>query len=491
MSVAAKPSPACRIRAVAFLLVIVVSGLCGAFLARAFADSNKAAAGEQGAEGALYEALFLERQKAVVAVEGIVRNEVDRDVARGVGLVIDGQGRIVLPEDFLPGWVPPSRFGNFKVRLPGEAGDGVAAVYLGQSYRTGWHYVQVEDAENWGNYRSISDFGSGQVQIGQPLWGIALRNEGWDYLPYLLSARMSASIALPWMMGFADRGVASPGSAVFDGQGRFVGWATDAATKEKMLFMESLHSRIGLQSLNESDAFITADAFAGLVGQIPSSPQGDRRPWVGITGLQPLDRDVTELMGLAGRGALVVSDVVEGSPAALAGLRSRDIITAIDGEALPALRPTFILPKWLEQQLLSRQAGDLLTLSIVRGGGSGEDVVVTMGQEPTPLRLAEREYYPRLGLTARAFNLFDSVAKLQMKLDAPGVIADFIRPNGLADSGGLMPGDWILAIDGNDITDFASAKALLAAIEQDTLRDEFVLLVRRNNETKVLRIKLH
>lgn len=490
MSVSVKPRPPFRIKTVLGLSFAITLGLCGAFLAHAFATSKETRLAEPP-QIVDYERAFKERQQAVVAIEGIVRNEVDRDVVRSFGLVIDAEGRVVVPDNFLPDWVSPERFGDFKIKLPGEEGDGAPAVYLGQDYMTGWHYVQVEDAAKWSQYRPISDFGLADVQVGQGLWGIALRNESWNYLPYFLSARMSVTIALPWQMGFADREVASPGSAVFDKRGRFVGWATVATTQEKLLFMHRQHYRVGLQPLRESDSFVTASTFANFVGRIPSSPQGDPRPWIGLSGLQPLDHDVAEVMGLADQGALVISDVIEGSPAAQAGLQSRDILTGFEGEPLPPLQPTFILPQWLEFQLLSRQIGETVSFTIVRSGGRGESVTVTMAPEPTPLKLAAREYYPRLGLTARAFNLFDGVAKLQMKADAPGVIADFVRPNGPVDSGGLMPGDWILAIDGTDITDFASAQKLFSAIEQDMQSEEIVLLIRRNNETKVLRIKLH
>lgn len=490
MNSIAKSRPPFRIKTVLGLSFSITLGLCGLFWAHAFATSQLPGAEPHAIDD--YASAFVERQRAVVAVEGIVRNEIDRDVVRSLGLVLDAQGRIVLPETFLPGWLPATRFGDFKVRFPGEEGDGAPATYLGQDYVTGWHYLQITDKKRWADYRPIGSFGFGEPRIGDELWGIAIRSESWNYLPYFLSARMSASIALPWLMGFTDQPVASPGSAVFDARGHFVGWAATASAQEHLLFMQHQHYRVGIQSLRESGSFISAQTFQRFADRIPQSAEGDPRPWLGLSGLQSLDRDVAEVMGLQDRGALVVSDVIEGSPAAQGGLKGRDIVVGFNGEPLPQMQPAFILPQWLEFQLMSQQVGDTITFDIVRGaGGAPQPLSITLAAEPTTLKQAQRQYYPRLGLGVREFTLYDGIAKLLMSTTAPGVIADFIRPNGAVDSGGLEQGDWIQAIDGTDVADFAAAQVLLSPIEADTQREEIVLLVKRNNETKVLRIKLH
>lgn len=489
MDTAATPRSVFRVKTVLGLSFGITLGLCGLFIAHAFA-TDKAQQTQQAPELADVQAAFEQRQRAVVSVEGIVRNEVDRDVVRGLGLVIDAEGRIVLQDGFLPSWVPPSRFGDFKVRLPGEDGDGVAADYLGQDYLSGWHYLQVRDVAKRATFVPITEFGRGDARIGDTLWGIGIMGEGWNSLPYYMSSTMSLKIALPWLMGFTTEPVASPGSAVFDRSGRFAGWAAAPRTEEQLLFMQQQHFRVAVQSVNRSGSFITAETFYRFIERVPQSVQGDARPWLGVSGLQPLDREVAEIMGLKGQGALVISDVIEGSPAAAAGLQGRDIVVGLDGERLPNMQPSFILSQWMEFQLMSKQSGEQVRLNLLRGGKPVE-AVATMGTEPTTLKRAEREYYARLGLTIRAFTLFDGIAKRTMSAQAPGVIADFVRPNGSVDSGGLEPGDWILAVNGTDVTDFDSARKLLSAIEADTAREELVLLVKRNNETKVLRIKLH
>jgi S1-C subfamily serine protease len=64
-----------------------------------------------------------------------------------------------------------------------------------------------------------------------------------------------------------------------------------------------------------------------------------RRGYLGIQ-LHELDPDLARMIGLGEpRGALVV-DVVEGEPAAMAGLRRWDVITAVSGESIEDATPS-------------------------------------------------------------------------------------------------------------------------------------------------------
>jgi S1-C subfamily serine protease len=70
----------------------------------------------------------------------------------------------------------------------------------------------------------------------------------------------------------------------------------------------------------------------------------------------------------------VIGAVVPGSPAATAGLRAGDIVTAINGQPLPE-------ESSLAQILSQKRPGDTVTLSVVRSGQS-QDLAVTLGEAP-------------------------------------------------------------------------------------------------------------
>lgn len=83
-------------------------------------------------------------------------------------------------------------------------------------------------------------------------------------------------------------------------------------------------------------------------------------PFVGITFAQ-LTPAVAMQLGTSVRNGVVVTQVAPGSPAAQSGLQPRDIVTAVNGQALGT-------DAALAQVLASHNAGDTLTLSVVRDG---------------------------------------------------------------------------------------------------------------------------
>ncbi len=69
------------------------------------------------------------------------------------------------------------------------------------------------------------------------------------------------------------------------------------------------------------------------------------------------------------------------------------------------------------------------------------------------------------------------------------MVANYVRPNSPANTAGLRAGDLIQEIDGDPVVNYPQAVELMDAIESDAERTEFVLLVSRNGETSVIRIR--
>jgi S1-C subfamily serine protease len=72
---------------------------------------------------------------------------------------------------------------------------------------------------------------------------------------------------------------------------------------------------------------------------------------------------------------VLVATVADGSPAASTGLQRGDIITAVDGETLTSM------PQ-LAGQILQKQPGDAITLTIIRAGAE-QTAAVTLGVAPS------------------------------------------------------------------------------------------------------------
>ena len=435
--------------------------------------------------------LFNERLKSVVAVEFFVQDEIERHPVGVQGTVIDANGTIILPAAaILPG-VPPGQLKDFKVYRPGST-EPANARYLGQDALTGWHFVRVEEKLR-SQLVPITQYAATTADpfLSEELWGIGLRNKDEDFMPYLLSARVAMVTKLPQKIALLGSDVAGPGLPVFNSAGQLAGLAQTSFGQNFLLFSRNENgSPILLVNVEESSVVMLADEVLPQLGRIPQSVTGRPIAWFGAYGLQPMDPEVAKMLKLENQSGVVLSDIMEGSPAARAGLRERDIVLALDGRPLARLKPDRVVVGYFGQEILRRHPGETVSFTILRDGAR-QEMKVTLGDEPKLVREADRHYFERLGFTAREFLPIDGIMHRVKPAEQHGVIVQFVKPGSPAATAGLRPDDWVREIDGDEIQNHAKAVEKLAAIDAAKTRTEFVLLASRGGETQVLRIKLN
>ena len=435
--------------------------------------------------------LFAERVKSVVAVEFVVQTEVERRPVFVLGSVIDTQGTIIIPGAAINPGIAPDQLKDLKVYRP-DSSEPFAAVYLGQDALTGWHFVRAEEKlrpqlvplTHW-------PAAPAEPALGEELWGIGLRNKDEDCQPYFLSGKVGLVTRLPQKTAILLSEVAGPGLPAFDRAGRFVGLAQTSFGQNFLLFSRTQSATpVMLLNLEESSVLLLADEVLPHLGRVPQNPQGRPIPWLGVYGLQPVDPQVAKFLHLENQSGVVLSDILEGGPAARAGLQERDIVLAIDGRPMPHFKPDRIGMAYLGQEILGRRPGDKVRFTILRGT-ERRDLGVTLGDEPRMVREADRSYFERLGFTIREFLVNDGIAQRAKSAERTGVMVHFVKPNGPVATAGLRPDDWVREIDGEEMKTYDQAVQRLRTVETDATRPQLVLLVSRGGETTVLRAKLN
>ncbi|MEO6876801.1 MAG: PDZ domain-containing protein [Opitutaceae bacterium] len=436
--------------------------------------------------------LWAERVKSVVAVEYYAETETDRRPSVCYGTVIDHNGTIILPPVAVNPRMTPSQLKDFKVYRPGSA-TSVPGVYLGQDAVTGWHFVRADKslASELVPITTYAAKSSAEPAVAEEVWGIGLRNKDEDFAPYLLASRIALIQSLPQRTAIALQEVAGPGLPVFNLAGDFVGLAVSSFGQSFVQFSRTDRggSPVILVNVEESSAFQLAGEVLPYLSRVPSNVFGRPLAWLGAAGLQPVDPDVGKFLKLENQSGVVVSEVLEGSPAEKAGMKARDVILSVDGAPLPRLKPDRVVVGYFEREVARRRPGQTMNLTVLRGE-SRIELPIVLGDEPRLTTEANRKYFDRIGLTAREFVYGDAVALRVKTTHLTGVIAHFVKPNGPAAIAGVRTDDWIKEIDGIEVKSFAAATQKLDEIEADTQRSEFVLLVGRGNETAVLRVKL-
>ena len=187
-----------------------------------------------------------------------------------------------------------------------------------------------------------------------------------------------------------------------------------------------------------------------------------RFPWLGVE-VQELTEELKGHFGLAQKAVgVLVNDVVDGSPAAKAGLKRGDIILSL--EDMPISSP----PDYRDA-LGEYTVDDTLRLKIFR---KGRELTVTARPSSFPLHYARQLFYRRVGIEVGQVDK-GSAEKYGLK---KGVFVKSVRPNSRAAEYGLRAGDLLLKINNAPIEDLESFNK---AISQGQHLPSITLIVQR------------
>ena len=439
--------------------------------------------------------LWAERTPCVVAVEFMIEMETDRQTGNACGTVIDDHGTIILPPMAINLRFTPEQLKDFKVFLPGAV-TGKAAKSLGTDELTGWHFIRADESQ-WAEITPVTRFVPSKPipapVLGEEVWGLALREKDEDFMPYLLSARVALLNRFPQLTVVAQQEIASPGLPVFNQAGEFIGLALSSFGQTYLQFSRDNPGGMPIMNVNaeESSAFHVADEVLPYFSRIPTNPHGRPKVWLGTFRLESVTPEVAAFLKLENQSAVMVSEVLENSPAEKAGFKERDIIVALDGQPLPKFRPARVVTGFIDREIGRREPGQKIAFTVVRDGQRVE-LDAVLEDSPKDPREAMRRYFESVGCAVREFVYMDGVYRKEKLSAHAGVVAYFVKANSPAAVAGLRPEDWVKEIDGTEVKTYAQAIELLGAIEADKTRTESVFLVSRGGgETAVLRVKLN
>jgi len=166
--------------------------------------------------------------------------------------------------------------------------------------------------------------------------------------------------------------------------------------------------------------------------------------------IQTLSQDLAESFGLDRPDGALVSTVAPNSGAAKAGLKSGDVITKVNGEAIQE-------PGQLSSRVGLARPGDKVTLEVWRDKKT-ETVVATLGASTDKLEVAksgDTASGEKLGLALRPLNRDE-----RGEVGANGLVVE--NADGAAAKAGVEQGDVVLAVNGKPVASIDEVKAILA-----------------------------
>jgi S1-C subfamily serine protease len=189
-----------------------------------------------------------------------------------------------------------------------------------------------------------------------------------------------------------------------------------------------------------------------------------RVPWLGIE-IQELTAQLKGHFGLSQEGVgVLINDVVDGSPAAKAGMERGDIILSLEDVPLSS-------PSEYRDALGEYTVGDTLRLRIFR---KGRELTVSAQPSSFPLNYARQLFYRRVGIE---IGEVDTRTREKYGL-RKGVFVKSVRADSKAAEYGLRAGDLLIKINNKLIEDLETFNR---AISQGHHLPSITLIVQRGS----------
>jgi Do/DeqQ family serine protease len=188
---------------------------------------------------------------------------------------------------------------------------------------------------------------------------------------------------------------------------------------------------------------IPANMVRVVVASAKSGGSAVKRPWLGAK-LQEVTVEIAESLGLKRPGGALVANVSPDSPAARGGLKTGDLIVAVDGQAVDD-------PNAFDYRFATKPLGGSAQIGLLR---NGKEARVTVALESAPDiprdELVIRVRSPFLG--AKVANLSPALAEeLRIDTKAEGVAVIDVPNNSVAARYGFQRGDVIVTVNDQPI----------------------------------------
>jgi Do/DeqQ family serine protease len=199
---------------------------------------------------------------------------------------------------------------------------------------------------------------------------------------------------------------------------------------------------------------IPANMVRVVVASAKSGVNTVQRPWLGAR-LQAVTPEIADGLGLKRPTGALVASVTPASPAARGGLKTSDLITAIDGQAVDD-------PNAFDYRFATKAIGGTARLGVLR---AGKETAVSVALEVAPetprdeIVIAQRS--PFQG--AKVGNLSPALADdLRLDSSAQGVVILDVANGSTAQGLGFRRGDLVLSVNNTKIAKTRDLERLVA-----------------------------
>jgi serine protease Do len=205
----------------------------------------------------------------------------------------------------------------------------------------------------------------------------------------------------------------------------------------------------------------------GIIDQLKSHGEVVRG-WLGVQ-IQDLSKEMSEYHGTKDKKGALVLEVIEGNPAAKAGIKAKDIITEVNGKPIESVRD-------LTRIIADIPVGDTALVTVIRNGKQEKIKVNVAKREAKEVASKMTKEKPDEDLGIRVTDITPEMAQQYELPEKTGVIVTNLAPDGKAAEAGLQMGDVIKEINHQEINSLNDYRKAMAAAES---AKEISMFIRR------------
>lgn len=372
----------------------------------------------------------------------------------GTGVIVDKEGHILTNNHVVKG--------ADEIQIKLYDGKTIKAKLVGSDDKTDLAVLKVTS----GNLKPATLGNSDKLAVGE--WVIAVGNPfglTQTVTAGIVSAKGRANVGIVDYEDFIQTDAAiNPGNSggpLVDLKGKVIGINTAIVSRSG-----------GYQGIG----FAIPINMAGTIMKSLMKEGRVDRGWLGVL-IQNLDENLSKSFGHSGTQGVLIGDVTKDGPAEKAGLKPGDILLRFGGTEVRDVNH-------LRNLVAATAPGTSVAVEVVRERKK-ETLAVKVGQLEGNVSVAKNEdESEKLGLTVRALTP-DIVRQLGLD-EKEGVAVVAVAPGSAAADAGLRPGDVIVAVNGENVTDVASFRT---ASRKRNLKEGIRMRVRSKGATRFVFLK--
>jgi len=368
------------------------------------------------------------------------------------------------------------RIKDLVIVLPGPEQTTLPAAFLGARPEAGVAFIRSKQPHKW---QAVSFAAKSNLATGQMVSSVGLMPGEQANTRYLGVAYVSTTLRAPEKIYYVTGGkLTCIGSPVFASEGPAIGLVARTIYMDYQMPTSRGLSTVALKGRQETASFLPVEEFAYVLKRIPEGGKVPRPAWMGVLKALGASKAQAEIRGLT-VPAIILDQVISGGPAQKAGLRSGDMLLAVDGEPIQQLASPELTGRNLLRRVMMKVPGDKMALEY-RQQGVRKQASITLTAMPLLPEEAPRYGNAEIGLAVREKVPLDAYLDRSQTAKTPGLTVIAVAGRTPSEVSGLKTDDVITAANGKAVR---SVKLLRQVIEDALAKkpsQDIVLMVHRS-----------